>query len=107
MKVANVFRSIPAELPDELNEPLLTAEALRIERIVSRGQISPPGFWYDQSENEWILVLSGGARLEFENSGQILGLETGDSLLIPAHVRHRVDWTDPDAATIWLAVFYS
>jgi len=25
---------------------------------------------------------------------------------LPAKCRHRVDWTDPDEPTVWLAVFY-
>lgn len=106
MKSTNVLRGIPDQLPDELTEILLAREDLRIERIVSRGHTSPGDFWYDQQETEWVVVLAGGARLHFEEDGQIIPLETGDSLLIPAHTRHRIDWTDPDQDTIWLAVFY-
>ncbi len=87
-------------------DALLTRPGLRIERIVSWGQASPPGFWYDQAEAEWVLVLAGAARLRFED-------ETEARLSVPAigvdiapHRRHRVDWTDPAAPTVWLAVFY-
>lgn len=107
MKRANVLTGIPTELPDELTEILLARDQFRIERIVSRGHQSPSDFWYDQDENEWVLVLSGSARLQFEVSRELVDLGTGDHLEIPAHVRHRVDWTDPDQETVWLAVFYS
>ena len=80
---------------------------LRIERIVSTGQASPPGFWYDQDEHEWVLLLAGGAGLLFEGEASPRRLEPGDQVLIPAHVKHRVEWTADDEHTIWLAVFYS
>jgi cupin 2 domain-containing protein len=87
-------------------DTLLTRPGLRIERIVSRGQASPPGFWYDQAEAEWVLVLAGAARLRFagETEARILG--PGDWVDIAPHRRHRVDWTDPVVPTVWLAIFY-
>ena len=106
MKVVSLLQSIPRELPEELIETLVMGDRFRIERIVSRGHASPMGFWYDQTENEWVLLLSGAARLEFEGEESIRHLQPGDSLLIPAHTRHRVDWTDPEADTVWLAVFF-
>ena len=87
-------------------DPLLTRPGLRIERIVSRGQASPSGFWYDQPEAEWVMVLAGAARLRFQDEAQARVLGPGDCLDIAPHRRHRVDWTDPSAATVWLAVFY-
>src|SRR5688572_9814801 len=101
----NLYHAVPSALPDEITDCLLQAKALRIERIVSRGQQSPPGFWYDQPENEWVLVMKGEARLRFED-GHVLHLTEGAYVNIPAHRRHRVEWTAPDADTIWLAVFY-
>jgi len=106
MKSTNVFRDIPDQLPRELTEILLAQDDLRIERIVSRGHCSPTDFWYDQQETEWVLVLAGSAHLHFEANGQIVHLGAGDYLRIPARTRHRVEWTDPDQYTIWLAVFY-
>ena len=102
----SLFENIPAELPDELFETLVAADRVRIERIVSRGQTSPQGFWYDQEENEFVVVLQGsaGLRMEDENAPRIM--KPGDYVVIPAHARHRVEWTDPSGATIWLAVFY-
>jgi cupin 2 domain-containing protein len=100
----NLFANIPAELPREVIEPLLTAKNVCIERILSRGQTSPPGFWYDQAQHEWVLLVQGAARLEFPDRTETLG--PGDYLHIPAHQRHRVAWTSPEETTVWLAVFY-
>jgi len=102
----NLFSSVPTDLPDELIETLLQADMVRIERIVSRGHASPPGFWYDQPEHEWVIVLQGAARLRFEGEEQPVALRAGDYVNIPARRRHRVEWTTPDGPTIWLAVHY-
>ena len=102
----SLFDNIPAELPDELVETLAVSDRVRIERIVSRGQASPEGFWYDQEENEFVLVLRGSAGLRMEGEDTPRVLTPGDYVLIPAHARHRVEWTDPSGATIWLAVHY-
>ena len=101
----NLFTGLPANLPDELLTTLLKAANIRIERIVSHGHVSPDGFWYDQDEHEWVIVLKGAARLQFEDN--VLELKPGDFVNLPAHNKHRVEWTTPDEATIWLAVFYS
>lgn len=79
--------------------------AARIERIVSHGQTSPEDFWYDQDEDEWVLILAGAARLRLEDYSEAVELKPGDSLHLPAHCRHRIEWTAPDRPTIWLAVF--
>ena len=102
----NLFAGIPATLPDELVETVLTAPGVRIERIVSLGQASAPGFWYDQDRPEWVVLLCGAARLRFENEDHARDLKPGDYLDIPAHRRHRVEWTDPTTPTVWLAVHY-
>jgi cupin 2 domain-containing protein len=86
---------------------LLKRPGLRIERIVSTGQSSPEGFWYDQPEGEWVLLIEGEARLRFADETEARHLKAGDYLDIPAHRRHRVDWTAPTQTTIWLAVHYS
>jgi cupin 2 domain-containing protein len=92
------------DLPVELTEQLLSCGNVRIERIVSRGHASPRGFWYDQEEDEWVAVLSGGARLAVEGDG-VREMGPGDWAWLPAHLRHRVEWTDPEVETVWLAVF--
>lgn len=106
--MSNIFCTLPP-LPgnDEQFLELLNKPALRIERIVSTGQSSPPDFWYDQPEGEWILLLQGEARLRFADEADSVHLKTGDFLNIAAHRLHRVDWTNPEQITIWLAIHYA
>lgn len=110
----------PAETTAEEVQVLAEDRGVRIERIVSRGHASPPDFWYDQAEHEWVMVLAGRARLEVveDEAGsaapggrgaepiRIIEMAPGDHLFLPAHRRHRVAWTDPGQETVWLAVFY-
>jgi cupin 2 domain-containing protein len=103
---ANLFADIPANLPAELMEALCHSECVRVERIVSRGHTSPAGFWYDQPQHEFVLLVSGGARLEFADGTPSPELVAGDWLVIPAHRKHRVAWTDPERETVWLAVHF-
>jgi cupin 2 domain-containing protein len=101
----NLEDGIPAALPHELVTTLVQAEGVRIERVVSRGHASPPGFWYDQAEDEFVLLVEGEAGLELEGQPEVR-LRRGDWLVLPAHARHRVAWTAPDRDTLWLCVFY-
>jgi len=101
---ANLFSDLPSNLPDELFTTLLAASNLRIERIVSHGHASPEGFWYDQDQHEWVVVLKGASRLSIDGAAKVL--KPGDFVNIPAHQKHRVEWTTPDEPTVWLAVFY-
>ncbi len=105
-KVTNLVSDIPVDLPDELLETLLDAESVRVERIVSQGHASPKGFWYDQEQHEWVVVLKGAARLRFEDDDDVLEMGPGDYVNILAHRRHRVEWTTPEEPTVWLAVHY-
>lgn len=106
METDNIFAAIPAQLPEELTEALAGSPHVKIERIISRGHRSPAGCWYDQEQNEWVLLLKGGAGLTFENAAGIMELKPGDYVNIPAHVRHRVAWTADDEDTVWLAIHY-
>jgi cupin 2 domain-containing protein len=106
MEIFDLFSKLPNGIPDELFEEIVSTDLVRIERIVSDGHASPPGFWYDQEQNEWVMVLKGSAGLKFEGAEDILVLRTGDAINIPAHRKHRVEWTDPQEKTIWLAVHY-
>jgi cupin 2 domain-containing protein len=105
MEMKNLLADIPSSLPQELTETLVQAKHVRIERIVSQGHVSPEEFWYDQAENEFVLLIQGKARLRFEDS--VVEMKPGDWLVIPANCRHRVEWTTPNQKTIWLAVFYA
>ncbi|WP_454710673.1 cupin domain-containing protein [Cupriavidus nantongensis] len=102
----NLLAGVPAGAADEIFQPLLQRPGLKIERIVSNGQASPPGFWYDSAEAEWVLLLSGSAALEIEGQAGEHRMAPGDWLHLPAHCRHRVAWTDATQPTVWLAVHY-
>lgn len=105
--VGNLFADLPLE-PEaaERLETLLARPGLRIERIVSTGQASPPGFWYEQAQGEWVLLASGAALLRFEDETQARSLRAGDWLYIAPQRRHRVDWTAPAVPSVWLAVHH-
>jgi cupin 2 domain-containing protein len=102
----NLFSSLPEARATETVDLLLARPGLRIERIVSFGQASPPGFWYDQPEVEWVVLVQGAALLRFADEAAPRRLLPGDFVQIAPHRRHRVEWTDPEQPTLWLAVFY-
>jgi len=104
MNPRNISESIPENLEAEKFEDILRLPGIRIERILSQGHTTPPGEWYDQDENEWVMVLQGTGILTFED-GSTCRLDTGNFVNIPPRCKHRVSWTDPDQTTIWLAVF--
>lgn len=104
----NLFDGLPepGETRDaEEFQDLLKSPGVRIERIVSTGQATPEGQWYDQDRGEWVALLKGRARLSFEGEDAPRDLGAGDCVYIPPHVRHRVDWTDPVEPAVWLAVW--
>ncbi|MEA5533507.1 cupin domain-containing protein [Crocosphaera sp. XPORK-15E] len=101
--ISNIFE-LPFQLPlEELFEPLLSTKDLLIERIISTGQTTPSGEWYDQERDEWVILLQGEAKLTYE-TGETYQLIAGDYLLIPAHQRHRVNYTSSEPPCIWLAI---
>ncbi len=100
----NIFGNLPDEITEEIFQTLVLTQQIRIERILSKGHKSEDGFWYDQDQDEWVLVLKGKARIEFEDKSVELG--AGDCINIAARQKHRVAWTTPDEETIWLAIFY-
>ena len=106
MMAGNLFSRIPPTLAEELVEPLVETPSFRLERIVSAGQAIPPGAWYDQDRDEWVVLLSGSARLQFDGEPAARTLRPGDYLLIPAHRRHRVEATDQSDKTAWLALHF-
>jgi len=100
----NLFAPLPRTGPDEEITALLATSNVRIERIVSTGQASPPGFWWDQEWDEWVVLLSGSAGLRFESEAYARELKPGDYLHVSAHARHRVEWTHASEPTVWLAI---
>lgn len=103
--MANIFSLVPDTAGKEFCEKLVAARHVRIERIVSKGDVSPADGWYDQEECEWVIVLDGAGRILFGDGEELL-LRKGDYVTIPAHRKHKVVWTDPHTLTVWLAVFY-
>lgn len=106
MTKENLFQNIPASLRSEFVQRLAGTKGVRIERIVSRGHSSPTGYWYDQAETEWVLLVKGAARIRFEADDSVVEMGPGDHVTIAPRARHRVEWTTPDEETIWIAVFY-
>jgi len=102
----NLFDDIPETAPQELFKTLLKQPGIHIERIVSFGQSSPEGEWYEQQTAEWVVLLQGTARLEFQGRSEVKALWPGDYVNIPAGVRHRVAWTSDSHPTVWLAIHY-
>ena len=103
--MSNIFSEIPDDLSAEIFEDLVESKNVKIERIISKGHSSPDVGWYDQEQNEWVIVLRGQAILSFVDKPTIT-LKEGDYIKIPAHQKHKVEWTYPDQETIWLAVHY-
>ena len=103
----NLLTELPDASAAEVFQTLLTGGAFRLERIVSAGQVTPVGEWYDQEQCEWVVVLAGSARLRFEDEDDSRELVPGDHVWIAAHRRHRVQATDPDQPTVWLALHHA
>ena len=104
--IANLFANLPDGAGAEAVTRLAEGGAFRLERIVSTGQATPPGDWYDQDDDEWVILLAGGAGLLIEGEAAPRTLAPGDFLLLPAHKRHRVEWTAADGETVWLALHF-
>ncbi|MBK5275247.1 MAG: cupin domain-containing protein [Desulfuromonadales bacterium] len=106
-KISNILTDLPSALTGEVFDALVESSSVRIERIVSNGQATPEGEWYEQGQDEWVLLLAGSAGLLFDDAQEPRRLGAGDHILIPAGCRHRVAWTDPDVKTVWLAVHFA
>jgi len=103
LKLGNIYSKIPSVKDKEVFETLAANKKLRIERIVSQGQVTEKGKWLKEAHDEWAIILKGAAKLRFRNN-RLIKLKAGDYLLIPKNTSHRVDWTPPREKTIWLAV---
>ncbi len=106
MESGNLFSGIPEDFKDEVVQTLLKTDHFRLERIISSGQATPAGQWYDQETDEWVILLKGGAGLLFEGEGEVRVLRAGDYVHIPAHMRHRVEWTEVGEKTVWMAIHH-
>jgi cupin 2 domain-containing protein len=102
--INNLFHNLPTSAQCEVFDTLLQHKQVKIERIVSKGQASLAEEWYDQAQAEWVILLAGNARLQFAKDKAIISLTAGDYIFIPAHEKHRVDWTDPATESVWLAI---
>ncbi len=102
----NIYDQIPKELPEELFDEIARGGAFRLERIVSKGHATPEGEWCDQDRDEWVILLEGSAGILVDGNAEGVILKPGDHLQIPAHVRHRVEWTEANTETVWIALHY-
>jgi cupin 2 domain-containing protein len=103
----NIFTNLPDSLPAEVFQSLQQGKDFKLERIISQGHSTPAQQWYDQDQAEWVILLSGAAGLRFDGDDTVQTLRPGDFVNIPAHQRHRLEWTAPNEITIWLALHYS
>ena len=103
---SNIYSDIPKELPNELFEKIIQNGSFHLERIISKGHSTPKGKWYDQNEEEWVIVFKGSAGISIEGEAEIVVLKPGDYIHLPANLKHRVEWTDPTTETVWLALYY-
>ena len=106
LDIKNIFSGIKNQSPEEIFEPIIKTNQFKIERIISSGQSTDKGKWYDQDVDEWVILLKGSASLLFESNNEKIIMKPGDYINIPAHQKHRVGWTVADEETIWLAVRY-
>jgi cupin 2 domain-containing protein len=100
----NIYESLPEVLEEESFELLQETDSFRVERIVSMGHTTKEGSWYDQPDDEWVLLLTGGAAILIEGEAAPMVMAPGDYIFLPAHCRHRVTWTKMGEKTVWLAV---
>jgi len=105
LKLGNIYAKIPAIKDKEIFQTLLINKKLKIERIISQGQVTEKGKWLKESRDEWVIVLKGAAKLRFRKESRLIKLKAGDYVLIPANTSHCVEWTSPRQKTIWLAVY--
>jgi cupin 2 domain-containing protein len=101
----NIFGELPHS-ENEIFEDIISNNKFRLERIISRGQTTPQGEWYDQDKDECVILLTGAAKIQFYGEPELIDLSPGDYIIIPAHKKHRVEWTDENTETIWLALHY-
>ncbi len=105
-KTDNIFNKLPSAKKGEVFEKMISRKGVKIERITSLGQVTPPGRWMKSRRNEWVILLKGKAKLRFRGTGQILEMKPGNHVFIPAGTSHRVEWTAPSEKSVWVAVLF-
>ncbi|MGA2298938.1 MAG: cupin domain-containing protein [FCB group bacterium] len=106
IEIKNIFSEIPTDLSQEIFHDIIKNNNFKLEKIISTGQSTPAGQWLEEAQNEWVILLKGSAELLFENNMQKIKLKPGDYLFIPSYTKHRVETTDKEKETIWLALHY-
>lgn len=106
MNTENLFSNLPQKAPQEVIEALLKNKSFSLKRVISTGQATAPGEWYDQTDDEWCILLSGSAGLQFEGEEELVVFKPGDHIVIPAHKRHRINWTDATVPSVWIVLHY-
>jgi len=104
--MTNLLKNIPTTIKEEIFENILLTDKFKLERIISKGHSTPPGQWYDQEQSEWVMIIQGSADITMEGQAEPVSLVAGDCILLPAHLRHRVEKTDQQQETIWLALHF-
>ncbi len=108
MNKSNIYNNLPHNLSDELFETLISNENIKIQRIVSPKSFkSPQDKWFNQDRDEFVILLQGSAELLFKENKNTVKLKPGDHINIPRNTKHRVESTDKEIQTIWLAVHYN
>ena len=107
MEIKNIYENLPFDKSEEIFETIIENEHLKLERIISSGQSTPPGEWYDQDRSEWVVLLTGSASILFETENETIDMKPGDYVHIPAHIKHRVEKTSSKTETIWLALHFT
>lgn len=102
--ISNIFNSNSEKINEEVLENLIKTDSFLLERIISEGHTTPEGYFYDQKQNEFVLLLKGFAKIAFEDCE--VELKEGDYLIIPAHKKHRVTYTSEKEKTFWLTLYY-
>ncbi len=102
----NIFAQYPEKLSEELIEEITSGASFKLKRIVSKGHATPQGEWYDQEREEWVILLKGNADIRIDGKSEVVSLKPGDYIHLPAHKKHRVERTEPDTETVWLALHY-
>lgn len=94
---------LPSARDGEVFTDLLARPGVRIERIVSQGQATPPDAPLVQGWDEWVLLVDGAAELGIGDAPPVR-MRPGDYRWIGAGEPHWVTWTPDDRPTVWLAV---